>query len=84
MSKFRKFIKRFFRQSKNRFEYALAFHKVSRRLGVARSRNRQYRQENEYLSGEVQRLRKAFIDLKRDPFSEDIRAVDNSVNLKAM
>lgn len=37
------------RKVQNRFEYALIYHKVSRRLGVARAMNRQLRNENEFL-----------------------------------
>ena len=62
MKKLRKLIRRLFRQSKNRFEYALAFHKVSRRLGVARSHNRQLRSENEYLRARTTELYKALLE----------------------
>lgn len=61
MKKLRKLIRRMFRQSKNRFEYALIYHKVSRRLGHVRAQNRQLRTDNEYLRAKTAELYKALL-----------------------
>lgn len=58
MKKFWKKFRRIFRRNPNNFAYALAYHKVANRLGIARSKVRQLRQENEYLSNECLRMRK--------------------------
>lgn len=73
MKRVKKFLSRLFRQSKNRFEYALIYHKVSRRLGYARSQNRQLRLENEFLREMAADLRRRIIE---NAPSVTIEAVD--------
>lgn len=73
---------KWFRRTKNNVNYALLYHKVSRRLGAARSAARQLRQENAFyraravarreqileLRAEVKRLRVAYFNsIKENP-----------------
>ena len=56
MTKLRRQLRRWwlrFRRAKTDAEYAMLFHRVSRRLGAARARARQAEQDADYLKGQL-------------------------------
>lgn len=61
MSKFFKRVWRRMRRAKTDAQYALLFHKVSRRLGVARARARQAEQDRDFIWDRFEETRRELI-----------------------